>query len=157
MVLANRLQVSAFGALFHAAIGLAVAAVGAANRAGVSGRFYATTIPALFLAAGAVYALLVAPYVAKRPTGKGRVLFDCAVGMLAEVAVVALTAALWGAIVSWPAAGQGASAYLGAAGNNAFYAVLWAGANFTTQILTLGNAAGFVGFLLLRLREKRAR
>lgn len=157
MVLANRLHVTAFGALFHLAIALAVAAVGAANRADISGRFWATTIPALVLAAAAVYAVVVAPYVAKRPTGKGRVLFDCAVGMLSEIAIIALTAVVWAVIVSWPALGDGITTFLGAAGNNAFFGLLWAIASFTTHVLVLGNAAGLVGFLLLRLREKRVR
>jgi hypothetical protein len=157
MVLANRLQVTAFGALFHLAIGAGTAAVGAANRAGISGRFWATTIPALALAGAAVYATMVAPYVARRPTGKGRVLFDCAVGMLAEIAVAVMTVLLWALAVSWPALGQGLAAYAGAAGNNGFFGLLWTFGSFTTQILTLGNAAGFVAFLLLRLREKRAR
>jgi hypothetical protein len=157
MVLARRLQVASYGALFHLTIAGAVAAIGALNRAGISGQFYATTVPALVLAAALVYAMAVAPYVAKRPTGKGRVFFDCAVGMLAEVAIVAVTAAIWALIVSAPVLGDGFGTFLGTAGNNAFFALLWAIASFTTHVLVLGNAAGFVGFMLLRLRERRGR
>jgi hypothetical protein len=155
-----RLLVGAYGVLFHAVVAGAVLAIALKNRAPISALFWSITIPALLLSAFVVYAFAVAPYVARREQRKGAVFFDALVGMAAEPAVVALTALLYGVVAAsaaTSATGGGAGAFAAELASRAQLALLWSFANFMTQILVIGNAAGFVGFVVLkRLAARRA-
>ena len=109
-------------------------------------------MPLLLVAAAAVYALVIGPYLARRDPGKRWVVLnDCLLGMLAECAVVTVFALLHGVIAALPALPEaGAGGFLVAAAANASFALLYALANFMDQILVIGNAAGLVGWWLLR-------
>lgn len=148
----TRLSVGLFGFVFH----LAAAALLAAKAA----RAPTADLPALAgptaaaaVAAFIVYALVVTPYARKRfgTAKKGVVFFDFLIGMLAEVAVVALAALLF----ALPSAGPAfASAGLGGAFMHVIrttaLAFLWAVGTAMTEILAVGNGAGFIGYIVLK-------
>lgn len=146
----SRSWVGLYGVLFHVLVVAAVAWVGHRNRAEIPLAFWVQAVPALFAAAFAVYALVVGPYVPRRPAGKGAVLFDSAVGMFAETAVFVLTAFAYAALTSIPALREGGlGAYAAGVANGTFFAILWSFGSFFLQILVVGNAAGLVGWWLL--------
>jgi hypothetical protein len=151
-----RLRVGLYGLVFHAVVVLGALAVAAANRAPIHARFWAIAAPALLVAAFAMYALVVAPYVARRTVKRGVAFLDAAIGMAVEPAVAILATVLFSTISAGPALGDGAAAYAATLGGQLYLALLWLVANFATQILVLGNAAGLVGFLLLKRLAARA-
>jgi hypothetical protein len=151
----TRLSVGLYGLLFHVAVVGAVAWVGHRNRAGIPARFWLEAVPPFLAAAFAVYAVVVAPYVPRRATTKGAVLFDSAVGMFAEVAVFVLAAFLYAVIDAGPAARDGLGAWAAAAARTTFFAVLWSFGSFLLQILVVGNAAGLLGWWVLKRRAAR--
>jgi ABC-type sulfate transport system permease component len=112
--------------------------------------FWITMALPFFAAAFVVYALLVGSYVPKRPSHRGAVFFDSAVGMFAELGVVVVTAVLYAFVSSTGAMSEGFSAYLGAVANNTLFGFLWAVGSFFMQILIVGNAAGFVGWWVMK-------
>jgi hypothetical protein len=142
--------VGLYGVLFHVVVTGVVAWVGHRNQAGIPGSFWVQAVPPFLVAALAVYALVVAPYVPRRSTTKGAVFFDSAVGMFAEAAVFVLAAFLYAALVSAPAFGHGLSAYATAVASTTFFGILWAFGSFFLQILVVGNAAGLVGWWVLK-------
>jgi hypothetical protein len=148
----TRLQVGLFGLAFH----VAAAGLFAAKAAGVPGSDPRAVIgpgAAAAVAAFAVYALLVAPYAQKRfgSARKGVVLYDFLIGMLAELAVVAVAALLFGAATTAGAlAAAGLGGWLAAAGRAAAFSFLWTIGTTMTEVLVLGNAAGFAGFIVLK-------
>lgn len=153
-----RVRVGLYGLVFHAVVVLCALAVAAANRAPIHARFWAIAAPALLVAAFAMYALVVAPYVARRAAKRGVAFLDAAIGMAVEPAVAILATVLFSVVSAWPALADGAAAYAATIGGHVYLALLWLVANFATQILVIGNAAGFVGFLLLkRLAARVAR
>jgi hypothetical protein len=152
----TRLSVGLYGLLFHAAVVGAVAWVGHRNQAGIPARFWPVAVPPFLAAAFAVYAVVVAPYVPRRATTRGAVLFDSAVGMFAETAVFVLAAFLYAVIDAGPAAREGLGAWASAAARTTFFAVLWSFGSFFLQILVVGNAAGLVGWWVLKRRATRA-
>jgi hypothetical protein len=104
-----------------------------------------------------VYAFVVGPYLPRRPTTKGAVLFDSAVGMFAECALVVLTAILYAFIASARApVGGGIGPYFADVASTALFAFLWSFGSFITQILVVGNAAGLVGWWVLKRLARRA-
>jgi hypothetical protein len=148
----TRLQVGLYGFVFHlAAAGLF--ALKAARTPGGDPRALIGPAAAAAVAALVVYALLVAPYAQKRfgSTRKGVALYDFLIGMLAELAVVAVAALLFGAAsTAGGLASAGAGGWLAAAGRTTAFAFLWIIATAMTEVLVLGNAAGFVGFIVLK-------
>ena len=108
MRLPNRVWVGLYGLAFHV-VAVAIALWTAKrNQADIPASFWWTATPPLLVAAFAVYALVVAPYVPKRPTHKMTVFYDCVVTMLAEVAILALTSILYALVVSRSALAGGA-------------------------------------------------
>jgi hypothetical protein len=101
-------------------------------------------VPVLLVSALVAYALVVAPYVPKRSKRRGVVLFDCLVGMLAELVILVLTSVGYGAIAALL---QGAPPV--AVASAAMLTMLYAFAAFLTQVLAVGNAAGLLGWLIL--------
>jgi hypothetical protein len=149
---ATRLQVGLFGLLFHVAAA-ALFAAKAARAPGADPRALIGPAAAAAVAGLVVYALLVAPYVQKRfgSSRRGVVLYDFLVGMLSELAVVAVAALLFGAATTAGAlATTGAVGWLAATGRTTAFAFLWIVGTAMTEVLVLGNAAGFVGFIVLK-------
>jgi hypothetical protein len=148
----TRVRVGLFGLAFHvAAAGLLAAK--AARAPGSDPRAVVGPAAAAAAAAFAVYALLVAPYAQKRlgSARSGVVLHDFLVGMLAELAVVGLAALLFGAATTAGVlAVAGAGGWLAATGRAAAFAFLWTIGTAMTEVLVLGNAAGFAGFIVLK-------
>lgn len=150
MRLKPKLAVGLYGLLFHAVVVAVVVGIAVKNRAPIEPTFWLAAVPSLLVAAFVVYALAVSAYVARREQRKGAVLFDALVGMVAEPAIVALTALGYGLAAAIAGAQAGAGGFLGELGNRAVFGFLYAIANFLTQILVIGNAAGFVGFVVLK-------
>lgn len=153
MHLKTKLAAGLYGVVFHVAAVAFVAAAAARNKRAVPGAFWFSTLPPLLLAAFGVYVLIVGPYLARRPQGRGRVFYDSAVGMFAEVPVVVTTCALYGALTA-VLAPSGSGSFASDAAQAVLYALLWCGA-FFTQILVLGNAAGLVGWVVLKKLAER--
>jgi hypothetical protein len=152
----SKLAVGLYGLLFHAVVVAVVVAIALKNRAAIEPLFWAVAVPSLLVAAFVVYALAVSRYVARRDAQrKGVVFFDALVGMAAEPAIVALTALGYGLFAAVADAQAGAG-YLGALGNRTAFGFLYAVANFMTQILVIGNAAGLVGFVVLKKLAARS-
>lgn len=148
----TRLSVGLFGFVFHLAAAALLAAK--ASRAPTAD-LRALVGPALAAAVAAfvVYALVVTPYARKRfgTAKKGVVFFDFLVGMLAEVAVVALAALLFAlpsASAAFATAGFGGA--LAHVVRTTALAFLWAVGTAMTEILAVGNGAGFVGYIVLK-------
>jgi len=153
-----KLWAGLYGAAFHVVVAAGVAGVALRNEANIPPSFYAMTVPPLLLAAFLVYAFVVGAYLPRRPTTRGAVFLDSAVGMMAEIAVITLAGILYGALVTVIAPPEGAPGFFAAFGNAAFVAVFWALSEVFTHVLVIGNAAGLVGYVLLKkLAERRAR
>jgi hypothetical protein len=150
MRLPIRVWAGLYGLAFHAAAVALALWTAKRNQADIPSSFWWTTAPPLLLAAFVVYALIVAPYVPKRPTHKMAVFYDCVVAMLAEVAILALTSVLYALVVSRGALSGGAGAYLSASANMTAFAFLWTLGSFFLQILVIGNAAGFIGWWVMK-------
>jgi hypothetical protein len=154
----TRLSVGLFGLAFHLAaaglLGLQMARRAPGSPWGV------LLAPGLAAAAAGflVYALLVAPYAAKRlgTARRGVVLYDFLVGMVVEVAVLAVGALLHAAGTSVATlASAGLSGYLAAVAGGAAFSFLWVVGTAFTEVLVLGNAAGFLGFIVLKRVARR--
>jgi hypothetical protein len=155
MRLPNRVWVGLYGLAFHAAAVAIALWTAKRNQADIPAGFWWAAAPPLLVAAFAVYALIVAPYVPKRPTHKMLVFYDCVVAMLAEVAILALTSILYALVVSRSALADGAGAYLGAAANMTAFAFLFTLGSFFLQVLVIGNAAGFLGWWVMKKANAR--
>lgn len=140
---APRLRAALYGLLFH----VVVAAVAVATQRQVPASFWAVAIPVLLFSSFLVYLLLVGPYLARRKGGRGAVLFDCAVGMLAECVVAIVAAALYGATVAVASGGAGGLA--AALGQSMLLAIFFMLATLLTHVLAIGNAAGLIGWVLI--------
>jgi hypothetical protein len=121
----SRLAVGLYGLAFHAVVVAVVAWTGHRNHAGIPASFWLEAVPPFLAAAFAVYAVVVAPYIPRRATTRGAVLFDSAVGMFAETAVFVLTAFLYGVVATAPAASEGIAAWASSATSTTYFAVLW--------------------------------
>lgn len=152
MASATRLETGLYGAAFHAAVGGTLVAIAAWNRAPIPPRFWAIALPCAVVMGGLVYALIVAPYAMRREYRKGIVFFDSAVGMFAELAVVAFTALAYG-VIDAATSPEGLTA--AAVGNHVLFVFLYAVGNFLTQVLVIGNLAGLVGWVLLKRRATK--
>lgn len=148
----TRLSVGAFGLAYHLAIA-AVLAVRAARSPRPDLANLRSALVAFAIAAFLVYALLVTPYAQKRvgAVRRGVVLFDFLVGMMTEVAVVAVAALLY-AIPSTAGAlaTAGVTGYVMQVLGTAALAFLGVIGTAMTEVLAVGNGAGFVGFLVLK-------
>ena len=149
MASATRLETGLYGAVFHGVVGGALVAIATWNRAPIPERFWAIALPCAVVVGGLVYLVAVAPYANRRVYRKGSVFTDSAVGMFAELAVVAFTALFYGLIDAATAAESVTAAALG---QHVLYVFLYAVGNFLTQILVIGNLAGLVGWVLLKRR-----
>ncbi len=142
-----RLLSALYGALFHAVVAGVVLAVAVAKRVEVPAAFWAAAAPAMMVAGGLVYASLVAGYVARRSVRRNALFYDSLIGMMAEVAVLAVTSVLYAVIVSGGAlVDEGPLGYLAAVASAAVVGFLWAAGSFLLQVLVVGNAAGLVGW-----------
>lgn len=152
----TKLWAGLYGLAFHLIVIAVLVWIAAKNQANVPAAFWWTTAPPFLLASFAVYALLVGPYLPRRPTTKGAVFLDSAVGMIAECTVVVLTAILYAFVVA--ARGDAPSGgYLGDVASTAAFAFLWSFGSFFTQILVVGNAAGLIGWLVIKKISERRR
>lgn len=149
MRLPNRVWAGLFGLAVHVIV-IFAALWNTQSLADVPARFWTTMALPFLAAAFVVYALLVGSYLPKRPTHRGAVFFDSAVGMFAELGVVVLTAVLYAFVSSTAALSEGLGAYFGAVANNTLFGFLWALGSFFMQILIVGNAAGFVGWWVMK-------
>jgi hypothetical protein len=144
-----KLAVGLYGLVFHAIVAAIAVAVALRNQARIGTGVFAVVVPALLAAGFLVYAVVVAPYVAKR--SRASVLWDSAVGMLAEVAVAVVTSVLYAVLMSAQAlASGGAGELLSSFAANATFAFLYTLGNFFVQVLVIGNAAGLVGWWILK-------
>jgi hypothetical protein len=154
----TRLTVGLFGLVFHAAVAGLLAAKAAASPQADLGALVGPSV-ALAAAAFVVYALLVTPYARKRfgTAKKGIVFFDFLIGMLSEIAVVALAALLY-AIPSAAGAfaASGVTGYLANLVRTTALAFLWVVGTAMTEVLAVGNGAGFVGFIVLKKLAARS-
>lgn len=152
----NRKWAAIYGVAFHAAAVLIMVGVAIKNRAPLEGAVLARAIPLLLIASAVLYFFIVGRYVAGRVKKKGVVFLDSVIGMMVETAVVALASILYALVASLPALAAGAGAFLLAFGQSSAYTLLWIFAGFLVQILVIGNAAGLVGWLLLKKLDERA-
>lgn len=152
----NRVLVGLFGLVFHALVVAAYLGVARSNRAPIDARFWTVGTLCLLPAAFTAYALLVTPYVARRNQKRGVAFLDAAIGMAVEPAIAILATVLFSLVSARPALRDGAAAFAATLAGHTYVGLLWLAANFTTQILVLGNAAGFLGFLVLKLLATRA-
>lgn len=153
-----RLWAGLYGAAFHVVVAAVVAGVTNRNQANVPTSFFALAVPPLLAASFLVYALVVGSYLPRRPTTRGALFLDSAVGMMAEIAVVTLAGVLYGALVALRAPAESSPGFLTAFGSAAFVAVFWTLSEVFTHVLVVGNAAGLLGFVLLKkLAERRER
>jgi hypothetical protein len=157
----TRLSVGLFGFLFHLAAAGLLAAKAARSPAADLRSIVGPTI-AVAVAAFVIYAIIITPYAKKRfgTAKRGIVFFDFLIGMLAEIAVIAL-AALLHAIpaASGAFAAGGVAGYLANVLSTTALAFLWAVGTAMTEVLAVGNGAGFVGYIVLKklaAREQRA-
>jgi hypothetical protein len=150
----NKLWAGLYGVAFHLVAVAVVAFVAARNRVEISSTFWLTTVPPVLVAAFVTYALLVGPYLPKRPTTKGAVLYDSVVGMFAELTLVIGTCLIYGLVAS-ALAERGSGSFLADAASTMLFAFLWTFGSFFTQILVVGNAAGLIGFLVLKKLGER--
>jgi hypothetical protein len=144
------MRVGLYGLIFHALVVVAALGVAKSNRVPVDAGFWALAGACLVVAAFGVYALLVARYVANRADRRSVAITDMAIGMVAEPAIAIVATVLFSLVSAAPALGDGGSAFAAAVARHVYVGLLWVAANFTTQILVLGNAAGFAGFFLLK-------
>ena len=157
----TRLSVGLFGFVFHLAAAGLLAAKAARSPTADLRSIVGPTIAAA-LGAFVVYALIVTPYARKRfgTAKKGVVFLDFLVGMLAEIAVIALAAFLYAIPAAAPAfATAGVGGYLTNVVSTTALAFLWAVGTAMTEILAIGNGAGFVGYIVLKklaARQERA-
>jgi hypothetical protein len=153
----TRLQVGLFGLVFHVAAAALLAAKAAAAP-GADWRAIPGPAAAAAVAAFVVYAVIVTPYARKRfGSGKrGVVLFDFLVGMLAEIAVVALASLFFAIFSASGGMAGGIGAYLQQIASTAVLAFLWVVGTTMTEVLALGNAAGFAGWFVLKKLAERA-
>lgn len=152
MRLPIRVWAGLYGLAFHAvAVGLAVWTA-RRNQAVIPETFWWQIVPPLLLAAFVVYALVAGAYLPKRPDRKGAVFFDSIIGMAAELGIAALTSILYAFVAAAGAFAHGFGAYLSAAGSMTLFAFLWllAGRNSLVTLLVVGNAAGLVGWWVLK-------
>ena len=155
MVGPSRLRVGVFGILFHASM-IALIAILAAARGEPFSEFWLVFLPVLLLASFLVYALVVWPYAARRTRRRGVVLYDSAVGMLAEIVIAVVTAVLMAAVHATPVLrGAGASAYAGAVAEGTLHGLLWTLSDFFIQVLIVGNAAGIAGWYVFERSAQR--
>lgn len=149
MRLPIRVWAGLFGLAVHVVV-LVAALWNVQSASDIPSKFWVTMALPFFTAAFVVYALVVGSYLPKRPSHRGAVFFDSAVGMLAELGVVVLTAVLHALVSSTGALAGGLGAYLAAVANNTLFGFLWAVGSFFMQILIVGNAAGFVGWWVMK-------
>jgi hypothetical protein len=150
MRLPNRVWVGLYGLAFHVAAVALELWTAKRNQADIPASIWWTAVPAVLVAAFVVYALIVAPYVPKRPTHKMVVFYDCVVAMLGEVAILALASVLYGLLASRGALSGGVGAYLLTAANMMAFAFLYTLGSFFMRVLVLGNAAGFLGWFVMK-------
>lgn len=156
MARTSRVRVGIYGVVFHASMALLIAGLGAARGEAFSREFWLVALPAILVSAFVAYLVVVWPYVARRTRRRGVLLYDSAVGMLAECVVAVLTSLLIAAAHATPALGRaGAIAYAGAVAQGTVYGLLWAAADFFIQILIVGNAAGVAGWYVLERIEPK--
>lgn len=145
-----RLLAGLYGLVFHAIVAGVVVGVAHANQVEVPLVFWAAAVPAMLAGAALVYATLVASYLSRRAPRRGLIFYDSAVGMLAEVAIMVVTAVLYAVLASGGAlAAEGLGGYLAAVASGAIVGFLWSFGSFFTQLLVVGNAAGLVGWWTL--------
>lgn len=139
-----------YGLLFHAVVAAIVVWVARSHRARIEPGFWWVAVPLVLAAGAGGFALVAGPYLRRRnDRRRGVVLVDALVGMLAECVTVVQLALLFGAVAA-ARTGGGAAAALAAFASNASFVALYAAASFLEQILVVGNAAGLVGWWLLK-------
>lgn len=157
MVGPSRLRVGVFGILFHASMASLIAILAAARGEPFSRAFWLVFLPVILLASFLAYALVVWPYAARRTRRRGVVLYDSAVGMLAEIVIAVVTSVMMAAVHATPVLrGAGAAAYAGAIAQGTVHGLLWTLSDFFLQVLIVGNAAGIAGWYVLERRAQRS-
>lgn len=158
MARTSRLRVGIFGVVFHASMALLIAALGAARGEAFSREFWLVLLPSILASSFFVYLVVVWPYLTRRTRRRGVVLYDSAVGMIAECAIAVVTSLLMAAVHAAPTLGRaGALAYAGAVAQGTLYGLIWALADFFIQMLIVGNAAGITGWYVLERAEQKKR
>lgn len=152
----NKKRAALYGAAFHAAVVVIMIALAVKNRAPLDAHVLARAIPILLVAAAVLYFFIGGPYLTARSKRKSAVFSDALIGMVLEVAVVALTSILYALVATLPALGQGFGVFGAAFGQSSAYTLLWMFGSFFTQILVFGNAAGLVGWFVLKKLDDRA-
>lgn len=145
-----KLWAALYGLAFHAVVAAVVIWTAARNQADIPTSFWWSAVPPFLVAAAAVYAFVVGPYLPRRPTTRSALLWDSSIGMLAEVCVLAATSILFAFTTSTGALAGGAGAYLVAVASRATSAFLFSVGSFFLQLLVVGNAAGLLGFWVLK-------
>lgn len=152
----NRLKAAAYGVAFHAVAVIIMLGLALKNRAPLEAGVLIRAIPALLASAAVLYFFIVGPYLPSRSLRKAVVFADSAIGMLVECAVVALTSFLYALLVTLPALPGGLGTFASAFASTASFTLLWMFASFFVQILVIGNAAGLVGWFVLKKLAERA-
>ncbi len=152
----SRKRAAAYGAAFHAAVVVIMIGIAILNRARLDIPVLARAVPLLILSATGLYYFIVGPYLDGRSQRKGAVFADSVIGMIVEAAVVALTSVLYALVAALPNLGAGVGAFGSAFGQASAYTLLWMFGSFFTQILVIGNAAGLIGWVVLKKLGERA-
>lgn len=103
----------------------------------------------LILSAFLVYFFIVTRYVRKRAGMAKSVLTDSLIGMLSELMIATLAAALTGFYASAKVFFSQGTAFLGSLGYNILLFLLWIYGTHLLSILVAGNIAGLIGWYLL--------
>lgn len=148
----SRRAVAFYGVAFHAIVVVVLAAVAAGKAVPVPRGLYGAAVGPVLIASFAVYYWVVGRYVARRRHSRGAVFTDSAVGMFAECMIVPLAAALYGIVV---ATTLSTADFFGAAVHNALASLLYVFGTFFVQLLAIGNAAGLIGWVVLKRLEER--
>lgn len=106
--------------------------------------------PLLAVSGFLVYYFIVSSYVEKRSGAGNPVYFDSLVGMLAELVIVTLSVVIYSAFTAFANSAGGIEAFAAGLAANIMVNLLWVLALFMVHILLLGNAAGLLGWYLLK-------
>ncbi len=152
----NRVWAGLYGAAFHALLVVIMVGLALYNRAELVPAVLVRAVPVLLVSALVLYYFIVGPYLPSRSKRKAAVFADSAIGMLVETAIAVLTSVLYSLIASIPTLSDGFGAFGPTFLWTSARTLLWMFGSFFVQILVVGNAAGLVGWVVLKKLADRS-
>lgn len=145
-----RSRVGFYGFLFHVVVIAAFLAARTLRGEQLGADLLFVAVPMLLLSSFLVYAFAVSKYVERRQGTQRSALADSLVGMLAECMIFTLAAAFAGLFEGVRRGPTAESGFWSALLTPVIMNILWAYATFFVHILLIGNAAGLVGWFLMK-------